>query len=150
MANKVEQIVTAIEAQIATTLSEYTALNYVNDIEKNSFVGNKKKYGVKPLGLDRAAGVTRSHTVDQIFQVILTDDYTNSPANDESARSKIYSLFDKMNDLEKQFFKSKIGLTSIVLFMNLTSIEDPEVLEENKVIALRGNFLVKYRTNIDS
>lgn len=149
MANKVQQIIEAIESQCSKHLVTYQKLKYVYDVQKNTFKGNPKKYGVRPLGASETDGVIRASTLDQNFQIILTDNYVNAQDNDQGLQDTVKDLFSKMNDLEKQLFKSKLGLSSIVLFTSLESIDEPEIFEEDKIAVLRAEFLVKYRTNLD-
>jgi len=147
--NKVQQIIEAIESEVSTTLgASYSKLNYIYDIEKNSFKGNPNKFGVLPLESSTVSGVVRASTIDQTFQIVLTDEYRNTAMNDLSLQEAVKNLYDKLNDIEKQLYKSKLGLPSVVLLMNLEAVEAPEVIEEHKVVSLRGNFLVKYRTII--
>lgn len=149
MATKVAQIIDGMEGEIVTKLGvSYSKLNYVYDISKNTFKGNANRYGVVPLDATNNPTIIKASTLDHIFQVVLTDEYRNSPTGDLNLQETIEGLYDKMNDLEEQFYQSKIGVPSIVIYMELSSIEEPEILEDHKIAALRGNFLVKYRTPV--
>ena len=146
MSNYVEQIVEAMEAQCAITLTGFSQINYIYDIEKNSFKGNPTKYGVLPLGISSIVTAMRASTGDQVIQVVLTDGYVNTVSNDISLQESVKTLFDKMNDLEKDVFSTKLGLSSLIMSANIESIGDPEVIEEHKIVTLRGDFLIRYRT----
>lgn len=144
--NVVEQINDAITTEVSTTLGvNYAELNYLLDVEKNNFVSNAKKYGVRPLSASTTEGVTRFYTLDHAFQVILTHDYAPHPANDQDQRDKTFLLFDKLDDLMKNLFKNKAGIPNIILNIDSVSIAEPEYFDEQKVLVLRADFNVKYR-----
>ena len=126
----------------------YSALKYYYDISKNDFKGNTLRYGVIPKSADSEVGVVRAVTITQEFQIILTDDYRNTPKNDQSLQSNIKALYDKMDDVLHSLYMTKLGVPSIVLLTTLNGIEEPEILEENKVVALRMNISVRYRRNL--
>lgn len=150
MATLVQDIVEAFESEIATELgATYSELIYKYDIEKNSFRTNDKRYGVIPLFAETVEGVLCHYTMDQTFQVVLTHGYV-SGVDSSDKESKLFLLYDKMSEITKMAYSKKLGLSSTVLNINPVSIDDPEFLEENKVVILRGNYVVRYRERLDS
>jgi hypothetical protein len=156
MSNFVDQIYDAFMSTIETVLDtnvvvvadKFKPLDYVVEVEKNHFEGNKQKYGVLPLGYERQSGPLGSLTVDQVFQVVLVDSYINVAKNDSAEREKARNVFAKMDDISKEIYNTKIGLPNLVQFVDHVSADDPEYNEEDKIVILRGNFLVKYRRSI--
>lgn len=149
MANLVEQIVNAFESSMATELgATYSELKYKQDVEKNNFKTNNKRYGVLPLGYSQADGVVKSFTAEQVFQVILTHGYVNK-TDSTNQESKTFLLFDKMSEVYKLAMLKKLGISSVILSVSDLSVDDPEYLEDNDLIVLRGNFTIKYRESLD-
>lgn len=149
MAANVDNIISSMETQIGTTLgASYSKLNFVYDIEKNTFKTNPNRYGVVTLEAVNNPSIIKASTLDHVFQVVLTDNYVNSPANDLALQEAINNLYDKLNEVEVQFYQSKLGLPSLVMYSELSVINEPEIIEEHKIVALRGDFLVKYRTQV--
>lgn len=146
MANIVEQINDAIETRMAAVLSTgWTELKYKFSVNLNSFRDNAQRYGCIPQGMSAVEGVTRSYTVDQTFQLILTTEYVNKQ-NDSALQTSTFLLYDKMDAILKDLYLTKITLgTSIILNTPTFDIEAPEVLDEENVVALRLNLTVKYR-----
>lgn len=148
MSDLVGKIINAVEAQCAKSLPSFSKLKYVYDIEKNDFKSNSSGYGVVPVDASSQVGVTRAVTVDQVFQVVVTDNYIDDGKTDSNLQSKVKTLYDKMFEIVNDLYMSKMGLPSIVLLATLDGIEAPEVFSESKVVALRMNMIIRYRQNL--
>lgn len=146
MSNIVEQIITAGKSQLSTTLgASYSELDYVIELEKNNFRNRTTRYGFIPLGADTGESViNKVYTLDHSFQIILTQPTFNRQ-NDAGLISATNTLYDKMDDIFKDFMNKKLGLNTIILNIQEPSIEEPEYLEDNDLVALRGNVVIKYR-----
>lgn len=148
MSNIVEQISDGLKTIIAAKLgSTWEEIEYTFDIEKNKSRGNAKKYGVHPLEAVSAFGVTRVYTFDQIFDLILTHDYKNRN-NDDQQKEKLFLLYDKMDDLLREVYLRKAGVPAIVLNIAPIGMDEPEFLDDDKVIVLRAKITIKYRQSI--
>lgn len=148
MSSLVTTIISGIEARLAAVLTAYDPLRYYFDLAKNDYAGNNSRYAVIPKEVEAQAGVIRSVTVNQDFQIVLTNGYRNNPKSDTDLQAVVKDLYDKMDDVLHDLFLTKLGSPSIVLLVTLNSIEEPEILEENKVIALRMNMNVRYRRDL--
>jgi hypothetical protein len=148
MSTLVTDIITGIETRLAAVLTGYSPLRYYYDIEKNDYKGNVDRYGIIPKEIESQSGVIRSVTVNQTFQIILTTGYKNGPMSDSDLQSKVKTLYDKMDDVLHDLFLTKLGVPSIVLLSTLNGYEEPEILEEQKVVALRMDLTVRYRRDL--
>ena len=99
MADQVAQIEAALITEIENTMTGYTELDHVYNIEDNKFGSNTDRFGVKVSGLVSAPGVTRNSTVDHNFTVVLTKGYVETVTDDEKIRSSINELHDKMDEI---------------------------------------------------
>ena len=147
MSNLVGQIEEALTGVIATTLSGYKELDHVYAIEKNNLNNNSDRFGVAIGGITSVSGATKASTVDQVYQVILTQGFISNQDDDEKIRTAINEVHDKMDDVLAATYNKKAGLPQIVLNVFLDSMSEPEILEDN-VVALRMDLVVKYRRSI--
>jgi hypothetical protein len=149
MSNYVEQILTETKALIATELgSDYQELQYIYELEKNTVRGARLAYGVRPLAADTAESVTRVYTLDHVFEVILTDTFARGD-NDSQRETALNTMYDKSDEIFKELVNHKINLASFVLNIFNPSLSDPEFLDDNKMIVLRMQYIVKYRSDLN-
>ena len=148
MSSLVTDIITGLETRLAAVLTTYAPLRYYFDLSKNDYTGNNNRYAVVPKAIESQAGVIRSVTVNQDFQIVLTNGYRNNPKSDTDLQAVVKELYDKMDDVLNDLFLTKLGVPSIVLLVTLSGIEEPEILEDNKVIALRMNLTIRYRRDL--
>lgn len=147
--NTVEQISDSILTQMQTSLgADFKPLSYFFDVSQNNFVGNKKRFGVVPLSGSNNLTVTKSFTVDQNFQMILTDNYKNVGNSDSKQRDVLFFLYDKFDEIIATLYMSKLGIPNIVLFTGLQDFAEPEFLDEENLAVLKVNIIVKYRRSI--
>lgn len=148
MSNIVEQIVDAFETEVASILGgTYKELRYKYDIEQNNFNTNDKRYGVRPLFGETVSGVLCHYTMDQEFEVTITRRFTNK-YNDDSLQTAVLETADKFDDIFKSIKSSKLGIPSIVILVSGFTMDEPEIFDENNVVALRANFTVRYRQKL--
>lgn len=149
MSNLVEQIANAMESEISGVIGAgYAELDYKYDVTKNDFFNNKQRYGVIPQGASTALSITKVYTLDHSFEVILTHDYINKDKTDSDQRRVTYELFDKLDDIFRQLYRSKAGLPNIVLNIPEITIAEPEFFEDESLVVLRAQLLVTYRNAI--
>ena len=141
----VKSINDALETQLLATLgSPWTELDYLFDLERNSFRQNTKRFGARPLSGSSLGGVTRQYTIDHVFEIVLTTDYVNKQS-DAAQKAAMLSLFDKMSDILVVILKNKIGIPNIVLNIEPFSHLEPEFLDEHNVVVQRTQVTVRYR-----
>jgi len=147
--NIVEQIKDAMELRIVAVLpSTFSELKYKLKVEDNHFEENSKKFGVRPLEANSVPGVTQSITLDQEFEIILTDNYINLDISDEEQRIKTFNLYDRLDTIYTDLINTKAGIPLIVLNIPSLTISQPEYLEDDNVVALRAQILIKYRRSL--
>ena len=65
-------IVTRLQAVLP---AEYKALGYIEDVEQNNWEQITLAYGVRALAASEVAGVNKEYTLNQSYEVILTERY---------------------------------------------------------------------------
>lgn len=141
-------LVDSVKTRMSNFLgSGYSELTNVTEIEKNAFKGANQRYGVLALEANEVAGVTCFLTVDQQFELTLTNGYySNVKASDEDKRTKTLELQDLMFDVYKDLKSNKAGRPDLVMHVLDLTIQDPEFLEENHVVAIKATLTIKYRS----
>jgi len=142
----VQEIQDAVKP-IIETVTGFTQLNYEYDISFNHDAGYAQRYGFIPSSGSfvegRAMGFT---TIDQTWQVILTNDYKNNEC-DTAQNTVAMDLYEKGQELLKELQKSRLVLPTTgnrVLLISGLAIEEPEFSGDNSTVALRFNFNIQY------
>ena len=143
----VTNLVASIKAQMATTLgASYSEIANLTEIEKNSFKGADKRYGVRATGADEVEGTLCHLTIDQEFEFTLTDGfYSNVKGSDTDKRAKTLALQDLATQVYTDIKANKAGRPDIVIHTFGLSKAEPEFLEENHVVVVTASFTIKYR-----
>lgn len=148
MSNLVEQILDAIELEVKTETG-FTKLKYNYNLELNDSIKNGQRFGVRPKEASVADGLNKVYTVDQVFTVTLVLGYESNAQSDATLQTRVKTLYNKMDEVIKAMHLNKAGLPSIILVVNLDSIAEPEINEENKIVSLSADFIIKYRNTVD-
>lgn len=146
MATIVQDIVTNVNSIAATVLgASYHQLRFIFSVEKNDIRAGEKAYGCRPLAAIPAESVTRHYTLDHDFELILTD--TIGRSDDDTQRSDaLNTMYDKADEIFKELVNTKVGLPLVVLLLTSPSLAEPEILNDQKLVVLRMNFTVRYRS----
>lgn len=138
----------SVRTRMAAVLGvDFSELTNVTEIEKNAFKGANKRYGVVANEISEVLGSTCHLTVDQNFEMVLTNGYfSNVKASDSDKRGKALELQDLMFDIYKDLKTTKSGSPSLVMQTYNLNIQEPEYLEENHVVAIRATLTIKYRS----
>lgn len=144
MSSNSTNLISSIKTRTASVLgSSYSELPYATDIGNNK--STAKKYGVIPLASSEISTNLRTITLDQQFELILTDTFINKSgdANEQLVSSTMQDLaFDVYTDL----VTTKAGSPSTVLMVSNLQIDKPEKFQDNAVV-IKARFIIKYRTN---
>ena len=143
----VEEVVDAIKTILDGLLTGYSRLDYEFNVENNSDRGNDTGFGFIPgsatFAEGRAMGFT---TMDHNFILKLVDCY--QPKDDDSAlRTALFTQYGLIQDSLKELQKSKLALptpSNRILLISGLSFDDPDINEENHVVELRANFVIRY------
>ena len=139
----VSSILTSIENEVSILLgSGWKELNYIYDLENNSFKGNDKRYGVGATSGTSVTGTTKAITVDFEFFVTLTRSYVNR-YNDTKEREVLSDLYDKFDVINKNVFQKKLNNANVLLVSEI-SYNAPEQIDK-ATLALTVDFTVKFR-----
>jgi hypothetical protein len=143
--NEVSSLVTSLTSLCGTFLgASYSELKQKHNIELNAFKGSNNKYGVISRDISETTGATCFITVDQTFEINLTNSYSTVNNNDSSKDNAIIALQDISLELYNEIIKTKANNPSIVMVINSLS-STIEELEEDKVIINKLSFNIKYR-----
>lgn len=147
MANHVERIKDELNTIAAASYAGASKIRYLYDLSKNDSRTPAKGYGVKVLSGVPTDTLTKSFTIDQDFELILADTIARTH-DDEQREEVIDRLFDRADDIAVTATNTKVNLSSIVIDVSAPSYGEPEFFDENKIVALRTQFTVKYRRNL--
>ncbi len=151
MSNEVATITASINTRTAAVLgSSYSELAFLNEIEKNNFKGANQRYGTQALAISSAEekGVLGSFTVDQVFEISLTDFYASEQTGDSDRINKGIALLDQALLIYKDLINNRAGSPSIVIKTGDVSTSDPEYLTEDNVVVIKMQVLVTYRKQL--
>ena len=146
---EIADITASLKSLVATHLgATYKELAHATVIEKNTFKGGSKRYGVLPTSLDEVDGVLCFATVDQQFNIILTDSYGGKSLSDSDKQTKTIALQELIFSLYKEIKNTKAGSPSIVIHTNDLTLLEPTYLEDDHVIVITGTVTIKYRKQL--
>lgn len=139
----ISSILSSLETQVASVLgSDWSELDYVYDIEKNTSANNHNRYGIGVLNGSSVSGTNKAITVDFGFFVVLTK-YVVNQSSDENERTALEAIYDEFENINKNVFQKKLNNANILLVSEL-SYDTPEPVGDN-TISVRVNFTIKYR-----
>ena len=148
MSTNAVTIIASTKVRIASVLtSAYVELAYSNNIAKNSFSGNFKRYGLVAGNTTEVDSVTRYSTIDQEFELILIDSFINTAMSDSAETAKGPILQDLAFDIYRDLLATKAGSPSTVIHVLNFSTSKPETIED-KAVVVRASFTIRYRNQI--
>jgi hypothetical protein len=102
---------------------------------------------VRPLDASPTQGVNRTYNMDHRFELILGDTIARAE-NDSQHLTSLQTMYDAADEIFKDLVQTKIGLPTLVLNVFDPSLSEPELLDENKIVILRMQLTVKYRSSL--
>lgn len=148
MSTNATSLTASIKGRIAAVLGgSYSELAYVNDLSKNSFKGNFKRYGLLAKSMTEVSSVTKYVTIDQTFELTLVDSFINTAMSDSLEVVKGPALQDLAYDIYRDLISTKAGSPSSVLIVYEFSVDSPNTIED-KVVVIKAQFNIKYRVQI--
>lgn len=145
--NPVRDIIQALETRIASVAPTYSKLPYVYDINKNTWKKSKLGFAVRPAGATETDSVTKTLTYLHEFEVVLTNGYVQSSTGDSSLQDAVTQLSDLIHSMFVDFENTRLGIPNTVLNVTGLAIDRPEVIDEEKVVALTASVTILYRLN---
>ena len=147
MGSLVKDINTHIEAQVALSIPTFAKASFIYDSSKDKRKGASARYAVRPLSAGENDLNIGSYAVDHLFEVTLTEVFKSSRSlNDYDMADKVLVLQDYCHDIFKQV-QSTIGTVQIRQVFSLT-IEEPEINEEDNIIAQKMTLTIKYQNTL--
>lgn len=148
MSSNVQTIYSAMKTLISATLgSDFSELTHTLNLEKNRFDGASKRFGVLPGSANEVPGVTKTNTVSQTFEIILTESYISDNISDDALINKVLVLMGKFDDIYKVLINEKAGVPSVVNVNNL-SVDNAVIVSEEKVIVVQASVDIVARVSI--
>jgi hypothetical protein len=77
---------------------------------------------------------------------------TDTIARDDSDAQRetvLNTMYNKAHEIFKDLVNQKINLASFVMNVSQPSLSEPEFIDDNKIVILRMQFVVKYRSNLN-
>lgn len=143
----INDIINALEVRVAA-VTGYEKLPYVYDIEKNAWKNSIAGFAVRPAATEETTTVTKRLTYIQSFEVVLTGGYIQTAIEDSSLQEVVKTISDLMHSVFVDVEQTRAGIPATVLnVLNLT-IEQPEIIEDQKFVALTGVINILYRLNV--
>lgn len=148
MANTVSTIFDNLKSTIVANIdSEFQELHYVRDLERNDDRILSKGYGLRFLSGPATDTLTKSYTIDQGFEIVLTR--TNLRQADESQVEDAEKLLhDEATDILVPLINSNLSGTAGVLKIDQPDFSEPELLGEASFVALRVQIVITYRQQL--
>lgn len=145
--------ITAIKDNILSRLgnvlgNEYSKLSYVTDVKQNKFGRTSKRFGVLPGSATEISGTLQHVTMDHQFSITLTDSFNSGATaqlNDNLKAERINELQDKVLSVYRDLVLQARNLSANVLSVNNLQIDDPEFVDDEKVIIQKFSINIKYR-----
>lgn len=145
MASIVSDIISGIRTVASGQLGgSWQELRNWYEVDKNDIRSAALAYNVRPLSAIPVDGVMKYYTVDQTFEIILSDVIARGHGDSER-ETALLELYNKADEIFKDLHNTKVNGTSGVLLVSQPSLAEPEFLDEKKIIVLRMQFVVKYR-----
>ena len=141
-------IMTGLNTRVAAVLPTYSVLDFVYNIEKNKFNKGTSRYGIMPLDAIEVSGVTKHYTLDQRIKIVLTSGYKTDQLADTDLSSKIKTLMDLCHDIYNDLYSNRAGSPSLVMNIHEIAIDEPIIVETDKVVVVSMSFLLTYRRQL--
>ena len=148
MTSIIETVYPALKTVIQSALgSEYVELTHVIHVEMNKFNDSTRRWGLAPGGVPEQQGNTKANTMDLQFAIVLTDEYITDQFGDSGVITKVLSLMGKFEDLWKQLSLQKGNVYAQAHLIGGFDVQDPVILDEEKIIAIQGKFFVRVQNS---
>lgn len=126
MSTPVTQILASIKSEIADVLGgSYSELPHGIILTDNSQDKSEKRYQVIPLDSTETSSITRNYTVNQPYEVTLTDKFTKAETDDISKRAVSTSLMDLAHDLYNRLIKNLPNIEPLAIIVSDFRVRQP-------------------------
>ena len=136
-------IITSLNNAVSDVLGgDWQELQYVYELEDNSFRSGESRYGVGANAGNSVAGTNKAITLDFGLFVVLTKTFVNR-SNDENERASLSDIYDQFDSINENVFQKKLNNANILVVQDI-SYDAPERIDKG-TIAVKVNFTIKYR-----
>ena len=143
----IKNIYDNILTRMGTLLTGYSKLSFVTNLEKNKFGQITTRYGLLTKSAGSNSEMVGKNVLDHKFEIILTNSFgANTLGNDDEKSNRINVLQDKCLEIYRDLQLNKAVINSSILIINGVEISEPDFMEEEKIIIVKMNLNVKYKT----
>lgn len=144
MSSRVQQIVDGIETVIVANTSGYQKSKNVFDLSQNNLKTSKKVYAVRPMSASPTSTAIKHWTLEQTFEVVLSNEFVNKDGTDSGLRTILYALYEDLEAIGKKTLITKLGL-NFVLLVESMDISEPSIDNDNNIVTLTSNVVIKFK-----
>ena len=148
MSTIVTTINDAILARLVIALPTFSQIAILYDLAKNKDKALRNRFGSRPLGgVQSIEGNLGSYTVDQDFEITLTDSYKSSKLlNDNAQATTVLDLQDAVHDSYKEI--KLLAPSGLIRQIFSLSISEPEIDTANHVVIQTFTITVKFQNSL--
>ena len=147
MSTIVKSVYDALKSQVSTTLgATWSELSYLFNVEQNDRKEARKGFGVIPGAAVNNPSILKTYTLDQTFEIILTQTNTNELKDDDKINALLDDLYNQASEIFKDTLNTQLGIPTIVFTVSDPNMNEPEFTEN--YIVLRIQVTVKWRESL--
>jgi hypothetical protein len=138
------QFLTVMEANLTT----YKPLDYLEDLSKNSFRQNAKRYGIRQLSLNPivgSEGVIGREVIERNYEIVLTTDFVNNNTSDEKARASKDAIIETAEQVRRLINNTNFGAFRNARIVRNIVEDTIEIDEANKVVIARISLSIQVK-----
>ena len=141
----VGSILDGVKAEVAAALGVgYQELAYKDAIADNEEDQAQKAYGVRAGASSPAPGVNRVITADQIFEIILTDVFTDD-SSDEESDTLLRTMYSNAVAIFQRLVNTRAGAASYVINVTEPAFQAPQIFPDQAIVSLRMQVTIRWR-----
>jgi hypothetical protein len=143
--SRIQQIVDGIEAVIVANTTGYQKSKYSFDLTQNNLRTSKKVYAVRPKAASPTSSAIKAWTLDQEFEIVLSDEFVNKDKSDSATSTALYGLYTDLEEIGKKILITKLGLSNFVLAVQTMDISEPDIDNDNNIVTITSTVVIKFK-----
>jgi len=148
--SNISTIFAGVKVAVAASVGiDCQQLTHTADLEKNTFTGSEKRWGLLPAAASEVLGNTNNNTVSQGFRLILTDGFVTSEYGDSAVIDKSVELIGRLEAVYKHIILNKAGAPSVVKFVGNFATSETLIWWERKILVVEATFDVQSQTRLN-
>jgi hypothetical protein len=141
----VAEVITLIETAVGASVPLLVASRNYYNLEKNDGVKNAYIYAVRPGSASSVAGVIRSATLEQEFEIEIAREFIEKATTDLAIREAVEQIY-----LDNELILKEITLrrSGNILKVGEPSYSAPEINQNQKSVSIIFTYPITYRKSI--